>query len=370
MRKALGIILAGGSSQRLGELTETRATPAMPVGGSYRAIDFTLSNMANTGISKVAIITQYNSRSLLDHLSSAKWWDLGRKQGGLFIFTPYLSGDNSFWYRGTADSIYQNITFLKRSNEKYVIIASGDQVYRMDYEAIMEYHEQQNADITIVGRDLKGKDVSSYGVMQLDENMTMTDFEEKPLEPQGTIINLGIYVIQRTLLIKLLETIAQQERYDIVKDIIIRYRKKLKIKGYMFDGYWNTINSLESYYNTNMDFLKRDIRDLFINKYPYIETKPKDEPPAKYNIGARVKDTLIGSGGILNGTVEHSVLFRKVYTGENSVIKDSVIMEGCYIGNNCIIENAILDKEVVISDGKQIIGTKEQLVVIKKGTVI
>lgn len=370
MRKALGIILAGGNSQRLGVLTETRATPAMPVGGSYRAIDFTLSNMANTGISKVAVITQYNSRSLLDHLSSAKWWDLGRKQGGLFIFTPYLSGDNSFWYRGTADSIYQNITFLKRSNEKYVIIASGDQVYRMNYEDILDYHELNNADITIACRDLKGKDVTSYGVMQLDEDMNMIDFEEKPLEPQGTTVNLGIYVIQRTLLIKLLETIAQQERYDLVKDIIIRYRKKLKIKGYKFEGYWNNINSLESYYNTNMDFLRRDIRDLFINKYPYIETKPKDEPPAKYNIGAVVKDTLIGSGGILNGTVEHSVLFRKVYTGENSYIKDSIIMEGCYVGNNCRIENAILDKEVVISDGKQIIGTKEQLVVIKKGTVI
>lgn len=371
MRKALGIILAGGnSSRRLGELTAMRATPAMPVGGSYRAIDFTLSNMSNTGISKVAVITQYNSRSLLDHLSSAKWWDLGRKQGGLFIFTPYLSSDNSFWYRGTADSIYQNISFLKRSNEKYVIIASGDQVYKMNYEDILKYHEETNADITLICRDLKDKDVKSYGVVELDEDMNMLDFEEKPLEPQGSIVSLGIYVIQRTLLIKLLETIASQERHDIVKDIIIRYRKNLKIKGYMFDGYWSSINSIESYYNTNMDFLKKDVRDLFINKYPYIETKPKDEPPAKYNAGAKVKDTLVGSGGILNGVIEHSVLFRKVYTGENSNIKDSIVMEGCYIGNNCVIENAILDKEVVVSDGKRIIGTKEQLVIIRKGTVI
>ncbi len=371
MRKTLGIILAGGnSSKKLGELTAMRATPAMPVGGSYRAIDFTLSNMSNTGISKVAVITQYNSRSLLDHLSSAKWWDLGRKQGGLFIFTPYLSSDNSFWYRGTADSIFQNITFLKRSNEKYVIIASGDQVYRMNYEEIIKYHEEKDAEITLVCRDLKDKNVSSYGVVNLDEDMNIVDFEEKPLEPQGSIVSLGIYVIQRTLLIKLLETIASQERHDIVKDIIIRYRKKLKMKAYMFDGYWNSINSIESYYNTNMDFLKRDVRDLFINKTPYIETKPKDEPPAKYNLNARVKDTLVGSGGILNGYIQHSVLFRKVYTGENSSIKDSIIMEGCYIGNNCVIENAILDKEVVVSDGKRIVGTKEQLVIIKKGTVI
>lgn len=371
MRRALGIILAGGnSSRRLGELTSLRATPAMPVGGSYRAIDFTLSNMSNTGMTKVGVITQYNSRSLLDHLSSSKWWDLGRKQGGLFIFTPFQSGDNSFWYRGTADSIYQNISFLKRSNENYVVIASGDQIYKMNYENVIKYHEETGADITIVCRDLKDKDVKTYGVIELDENMNMVDFEEKPLEPQGTTISLGIYVIKRTLLIKLLETISSQERYDLVKDIIIRYRKKLKIKGYMFDGYWSNINSIDSYYNTNMDFLKKEIRDLFINQFPFIETKPKDEPPAKYNIGAKVKDTLVGSGGILNGLVEHSVLFRRVTTGENSTVKNSIVMEGSYIGNNCIVENAILDKEVVVSDGKHIIGTKDQLVIIKKGTVI
>lgn len=371
MRRALGIILAGGNSGRkLGELTALRATPAMPVGGSYRAIDFTLSNMSNTGMTKVGVITQYNSRSLLDHLSSSKWWDLGRKQGGLFIFTPFQSNSNSFWYRGTADSIYQNISFLKRSNETYVVIASGDQIYKMNYEDVVNYHEENGADITIVCRDLKDKDVRPYGVVELDDNMNMVDFEEKPLEPQGTVISLGIYVIKRTLLIKLLETISSQERYDIVKDIIIRYRKKLKIKGYMFDSYWSSINSVESYYNTNMDFLKKNVRDLFINQSPFIETKPKDEPPAKYNVGARVKDTIVASGDILNGNVEHSVLFRRVTTGENSSIKDSIIMEGSYIGNNCVIENAILDKEVVISDGKQIIGTKDQLVIIRKGTVI
>lgn len=370
MRRAVGVILAGGSGRKLGELTKMRATTAMPVGGSYRAIDFTLSNMANTGLSKVAVITQYNSRSLLDHLSSSKWWDLGRKQGGLFIFTPYRSAESSSWYRGTADSLYQNISFLKRSNEKYVVIASGDQVYRMNYEKIIDYHEEQKADITMVCRNLEGKDLRDYGVIEMDENMNLIEFEEKPLEPKGNTINLGIYVIQRTLLIKMLETIIADERYDWVKDVIIRYRKQLKIKCYMFEGYWSNINSIESYYSTNMDFLDKDVRDLFINKYPYIETKPKDEPPAKYNFGAKVKNSITGSGCILNGTLEHSVLFRKVYTGENSIIRNSIIMEGSYIGNNCVIENAILDKEVVVSDGKQIIGTKDNLVIIGKGAVI
>ncbi len=368
--RALGIILAGGKSERLKDLTDHRAIAAMPVGSCYRAIDFSLSNMANSGVSKVAVITQYNSRSLLDHLSSAKWWDFGRKQGGLFIFTPFLSNDNAFWYRGTADSIYQNLTFLKRSNEPYVIITSGDHVYKMDYNKILEYHKQKEADITIVCKNMRDGDVSNYGVVELDEEGRMKEFEEKPLDPQSSTISVGIYVIQRTLLIKLLEEIMPEGRYDIVKDIIIRYRRKLKTYAYMFDGYWSNINNVQSYYQTNMDFLDREVRGLLLKQAPYIATKAKDEPPAKYNVGACAKGSLIGSGCILNGCIEHSVLFRKVFTGENSHIRGSIIMEGSYVGNNCVIENAILDKEVVVSDGKQIIGTKENPIILKKGTVV
>ncbi len=371
--KALGIILAGGQSdERLKDLCNVRAVSAMPVGGSYRAIDFSLSNMANSNIKKVAVITQYNSRSLHDHLSSAKWWDLGRKQGGLFIFTPFLSKENSYWFRGTADSIYQNISFLTKSNEPYVVIASGDAIYKMDYNDIINYHIEKDADITIICKDMAGtdKDVHDFGVMQLDSDNRMIDFEEKPVEPQSTIASLGIYVIKRTLLIKLLETVVSEARYDLVKDIFIRYRRKLKIYGYMYDGYWNTLNNINAYVSVNMDFLKKDIRNMFLTDGAHIETKPKDEPPAKYNSGAEAKDALVGSGSIVNGHVYHSVLFRKVYTGENSSVKNSVIMEGSIIGNNCTIENAIIDKQVVVSDNKQIIGTPEKPVIISKGTVI
>lgn len=369
--KAIGIILAGGNSERLKELCDVRAISAMPIGSSYRAIDFTLSNMSNSNINKVAVITQYNSRSLHDHLSSAKWWNLGTKQGGLFVFTPFLSNQNSYWFRGTADSIYQNISFLKKSNEPYVVIASGDAVYKMDYKDIIRYHKEKNSDITIVCKDLSNstKDVHDFGVMEFDENMRMLDFEEKPVEPQSNMASLGIYVIQRTLLIKLLETIISEARYDFVKDIVIRYRKKLNIYGYEYEGYWNTLNNVKAYMEVNMDFLKKDIRENFIQQ-PYIETKPKDEPPAKYNLGAKVQDTLVGSGSILNGYIKHSVLFRRVFTGEDSSIVNSVIMEGSYIGKNCVIENAIIDKEVVISDGKEVIGTKDNPFVVSKGTVL
>jgi len=370
--KGLGIILAGGgNNKRLGRLTETRASSAMPVGGCYRCIDFTLSNMASSGINKVAVITQYNSRSLHDHLSSAKWWDLGRKQGGLFIFSPYLSDSNSYWFRGTADSIFQNIAYLKRSNEPYVVIASGNSVHKMDYSKVIEYHVQKDAEITIVYAQVwEGDDLHQYGVMNMDESERVMEFEEKPLEPQSDKVSLGVYVIARTLLIKLLESINDEGRYDLVEDIFARYRKRLRIFGYRHEGYWRTLNSVRSYYECNMDFLQRDVRGLFNHRYPLTETKPKDEPPAKYNMGASVADSLAGSGAILNGVVRHSVLFRKIYTGEGSSIVNSIVMDGCYIGNNCVVENAILDKEVVLSDGKQIIGEENDPVIVTKRTVL
>ncbi|MDR3238773.1 MAG: glucose-1-phosphate adenylyltransferase subunit GlgD [Clostridiales bacterium] len=369
--KAIGVILAGGNHGHLHELTELRATSAMPVGGCYRALDFSLSSMSNSGINKVAVFTQYNSRSLLDHLSSAKWWDLGRKQGGLFIFSPYLTSKNSFWFRGTADSIFQNITYLKRSNEPYVVIASGNSIYKMDFNEVIHYHYRKDADVTIVYRQAPdGEDLRKYGVMEFDAFERVTDLEEKPLEPQSDLISMGIYVISRTLLIKLLETIQSEERYDLVKDIFIRYRKKLRIYGYRFNGYWRAINSVKSYFDCNMDFLRKEVRDLFTKNEPFIETKPKDEPPGKYNMGAQAKDALVGSGSIINGYIEHSVLFRKVFTSENSVIRNSVVMEGSYIGNGCVVENAILDKEVVLSDGKQICGAPDNPIIIAKSAVL
>jgi len=370
--KAVGIILAGGRSERLGDLTALRASSAMPVGSCYRAIDFSLSNMSNSGIKKIAVMTQFNSRSLHDHLSSSKWWDLGRKHGGLFVFTPYLSSGNNNWFQGTADSIYQNISFLRRSNEPYVVISSGESVYKMDYNDVINYHIEKDADITIVYQDMTKKDVDihDFGIMDLDDDSRMTDFEEKPVEPLSAFASLGIYVISRALLIKLLETISQEARYDLVSDIIIRYRKKLKIYGYKFDGYWSSVNNIKSYYNMNMDFLKKDVRDLFLRSQSHIETKPKDEPPAKYNAGARVVDSLVGSGSILNGSVSGSVLFRRVFTGDNSYIKDSIIMEGSFIGNNCVIENAIIDKEVIISDGKTIKGEPGSPLIIGKSAVV
>jgi len=369
--KAVGIILAGGKGHRLGALSDIRATSAMPMGSCYRAIDFPLSNMTNSGINKVAVITQYNSRSLHDHLSSPKWWDLGSKQGGLFILSPYLTSDNSPWFRGTADSIHQNLTFLRRSNEPYVVISSGDCVYKMDYNDLIAHHIRKNAEITIAYRRVPDDDdIRQYGVLELDEAERMTDLEEKPLEPQSDLASIGVYVMSRTLLIELIETIVAEGRYDLVRDLLARYRKRLKIYGYRFNGYWRNLNSVHSYFDCNMDFLRREVRNLFMGTYPFIKTKPKDEPPAKYNAGATATNCLVGSGVILNGHAYRSIIFRKVYSGENSRVNNAIIMEGTRIGNNCLVEHAIVDKEVVIRDGAQIVGTLEAPLIITKGSVM
>lgn len=371
--KAIGIILAGGNNDgRLGVLTDHRAAAALPVGSCYRAIDFTLSNMSSSGVGKVAVLTQYNSRSLRDHLMSSKWWDFGRKQGGLFVFTPYTSKEGSTWFRGTADSIYQNMTFLKRSNEEYVVITSGDSIYKMDYKKVIAAHVAKGADITVVYQNMAGKDLSKFGVMEMDADGKLVGFEEKPEQPKSDAASLGIYVISRTLLINLLEQAIPEGKYDLVKDIIIRFIPTLKIYGYEYDGYWSAIGAgTAAYFATNMDFLNKEVRDHFVSEYPYIATKPKDEPPAKFNVGAEVKDVITGSGSIFDGKVEHSVVFRKVRVGAGAVVKNSILMEGVQIGEGCVVENAILDKEVVLSAGQKVIGASaEEPAVLKKGTVL
>ena len=347
--RAIGIILAGGNNNRMRELSNKRAIAAMPIAGSYRAIDFALSNMANSHIQKVAVLTQYNARSLNEHLSSSKWWDFGRKQGGLYTFTPTVTADNSWWYRGTADAMYQNIDFLKKRHEPYVIITGGDCVYKLDYNKVLDYHIEKKADITVVCKDMpEGADISRFGVIRMNEESRITEFEEKPMVSSSNTISTGIYIIRRRQLIELIERAAQEGRHDFVNDILIRYKNLKRIYGYKIDTYWNNISTAEAYYQTNMDFLKPEIRNYFFKQEPAIKTKIADVPPAKYNPGATVKNSLISSGCIINGTVENSVLFRDVFVGNNCVIKNSVILNDVYLGDNTHIENCIVESRDTI----------------------
>ena len=365
--RAIGIVLAGGNNRRMKELSQKRAICAMPVAGSYRSIDFTLSNMSNSHIQKVAVLTQYNAKSLNEHLSSSKWWDFGRKQGGLFVLTPEVTADNSNWYRGTADAIYQNLDFLRKSHEPYVVIASGDGIYKLDFSKVLEYHIAKKADITVVCRDMEaGFEMERFGTLRMDEEHRIIDFEEKPLKAKSNTVSCGIYVIRRRQLIEMIERCAEEDRYDFVQDILVRYREQKRIIGYKIKDYWRNIASVEDYFSTNMDFLKPDVRRYFFKEYPDIYSKVDDLPPAKYNVGSTVKNSLVSSGCIVNGEVENSVIFKKSYIGNGCVIKNSIILNDVYIGDNAYIENCIVESRGTIKAGSRYVGEDGVKIVIEK----
>ena len=348
--RAIGIILAGGNNNRMRELSDKRAIAAMPIAGSYRSIDFALSNMANSRIQKVAVLTQYNARSLNEHLSSSKWWDFGRKQGGLFVFTPTITKENGFWYQGTADAIYQNLSFLKNSHEPYVVIASGDCVYKMDYNKVLEYHIAKRADITVVCTTCPDpSEVERFGVLRMNEDCRIEEFEEKPMVSPYNTISTGIYVIRRRQLIELLEAAAEENRFDFVNDILVRYKNVKKIYGYKINSYWNNIADIDAYFKTNMDFLRPDVRSYFFREEPTICSKVDDLPPAKFNPGSDISNSLVSSGCIINGSVEDSVLFKQVFVGKNTTVKNCVILNDVYIGDNVHLENCIVESRGTIN---------------------
>ena len=365
--RAVGLILAGGNNYRMKELSAKRAIAAMPVAGSYRAIDFALSNMTNSNIQKVAVLTQYNARSLNEHLSSSKWWDFGRKQGGLFLFPPTITGTSNFWYRGTADAIWQNLTWLRHCHEPYVVIASGDGIYKLDYNKVLEYHIAKRADVTVVCTECRDDDVSRFGVLKMNEDCRIEEFEEKPMVTKSNVISTGIYVIRRRLLIEMIERCAAEDRTDLVKDILIRYKELKRIYGYKISTYWSNIATVESYYRTNMDFLKPEIRDYFFRQGERISTKIDDNPPAKYNPGCVVKNSLVASGCIINGTVENSVIFKKVFIGSNCRIRNSIILNDVYIGDNTHIENCIVESRDTIRANSYYCGDNGIRVVLERG---
>ena len=342
--KAVGIILAGGNNSRMQELSNKRAIAAMPIGGSFRSIDFALSNMSNSHVQTVAVLTQYSARSLNEHLSSSKWWDFGRKQGGLYVFNPTVTVDNSWWYRGTADAMYQNIDFLKKRHEPYVIICSGDCIYKMDFNKVLNFHVEKKADVTVVCKDMEyGEEINRFGVIRMNEESRIVEFEEKPMVTSSNTISAGIYVVRRRQLIEMLERSAVEGRYDFVTDILIRYKNMKHMYGYKMTEYWSNIATVESYFKTNMDFLKPEVRKFFFREEPAIYSKVDDLPPAKYNAGSEVRNSLVTSGCIINGSVENSVLFKKVFVGKNCVIKNSIILNDVYIGDNTHIENCIVE---------------------------
>ena len=373
MKSTMGIILTGGKNDRLKELAEMRSSTAVPIGGKYRVIDFVLSNMVNSGIKNIGVLTQYSFRSLMDHLGSGKEWDLDRRNEGLFIFPPYLAGEHSGWYQGSADAMYHNITFLKRSYEEYVLVAQGNCVYKMLFDDMLDYHIKKNADITIAYRDMSDfprEELSFMGVMTMDENRRVVDFKEKHKNPESTICLMGIYILKRELLIALLEECNSHGKYDFVKDVIINKLPTLNIYGYKFEGYWRNLNSINAYYRINMEMLNPEIRYQLFEQHGKVYTKVKDEPPAKYNEEAEVRNSIIADGCIIEGTVINSVLFRGVTIKRNAVVKDCIIMQDSVIEEDVDIESLIIDKNVYLSKGIRLKGMVNFPITIGKNAVI
>lgn len=373
MKRAMGIILTGGKNNRLKELSVERSIAAIPFGGKYRAIDFTLSNMVNSGIVNVGVLTQYSIRSLIDHLDSGKEWDLDRKNEGLRIFPPYLSETGNGWYKGSADAIYNNLIFLERSDEEFVLIANGYAIYNMDYAPMLEQHVDKDADITIACRalnDLTENDKKTLGIVEIDGDSRIVDFREKPLNPTGNLGSMGIYIMKRKFLIELLQDSAAKGYTDLVRDIIMRNIDTLRIYAYIFNGYWRPLNSIQLYYRANMDLLDPRIRRELLMDRRKIYTKVKDEAPAKYNEEAQVKNSIIADGCIIEGTVENCILHRGVRIMKGAHIRNSIIMQGSTIGESAQLNYCILDKGVVITTGKTLNGDQEwPLIVGKKITV-
>lgn len=372
MKNVMGIILSGGKSTKLKELSTMRSTPAVPVGGKYRAVDFILSNMVNSGITNVGVITQYNFRSLMDHLGSGKEWDLDRKNDGLFVFPPFLSDENTGWYRGSADSMYNNLTFLKRSNEEYVIISQGNCIYTTTFDDMLKEHKENDADITIAYREMNDvpiEELSNMGILQVDSNQRVIDFQEKPMHPNTLYGSLGTYMIRRELLISLLEESVAHGYYDFVLDIIIKMLPKLRVYGYKFNGYWRSISSVQMYYKCNMELLNPEVSQGLLNSAK-IYTKVKDEAPTKFNEEAEVKNSIIADGCIIEGTVENSVLFRGVTVKKGAVVKDSIIMQGSIVEENSALSYAILDKNVILSKGRCLKGEDNWPIIIGKNVMV
>lgn len=365
--RAIGIIFAIGNTKRMRELSGKRSNSAMPMAGGYRSIDFALSSMTNSGIKTVAVLTQYASRSLNTHLNSSKWWDFGRKQGGLYVFNPTITADHAEWYKGGADALWQNIDFLKDSHEPYVVIADGTTVFKTDLNKILEYHIEKKADITVVTGDMPaGDDPSRFCMVETDPDGRITEFEDRPIATDRKRVSCGIFVIRRRNLIEYLENSDEEGRADFIQDILIRYRKVKRIYSYDIDSYWSNIASVESYYRTNMDFLRPEVR-YFFNSEPAVMTKVDDLPPAKYNPGSSVKNALVADGCIINGRVENSLLFKDVYVGNNCLIKNSIVLNNVYIADNTVLENCIVESRDVIGSDSHYAGTPEdpKIVIVK-----
>ena len=352
-QEMLAMILAGGQGSRLGVFTKRIAKPAVSFGGKYRIIDFVLSNCSNSGLDTVGVLTQYRPRVLNSHIGMGSHWDLDRINGGVYILPPYMSEKEGHWYNGTANAIYKNINFIDDYDPEYVLILSGDHIYKMDYSEMLSFHKEKNAEATIAVIEVPWDEANRFGIMNTEEDKKIYEFEEKPQEPKSNLASMGVYIFNwKTLKSYFLRGEKTNECFDdFGHDVIPAMLKDgIPMYAYPFKGYWRDVGTIESLWEANMDLIKNpDAVDLSDSNWR-IYTNTMDLPPQYIGKKANVKESLIADGCSVLGTVENTVLSHKVDVGEGSVITNSVIMPNVTIGKNVVIEKAMIAEGAVIKD--------------------
>lgn len=343
------MILAGGQGERLSILSRQRAKPAVPFGGKYRIIDFALSNCVNSGYFTVGVLTQYRPHSLNEHIGIGRPWDLDRQTGGVRLLQPYLGRAHSDWYRGTADAIYHNLFFIEPRQFSDVLILSGDHIYAMDYQPMVQFHRQTGADVTVAVQPVPWEETHRFGVMTTNEDGRVREFQEKPSEARSNLASMGIYVFRKEVLIRALrEDNTDQSMIDFGKDVIPYLIQRGNVFAYAFKGYWQDVGTIQSYWDANMDLLREPTPLNLYDEDWRIHTRSEERPPAKLLGEAVVRNSLISHGCFIRGTVEHSVLSPGVVVREGALVRDSVVMTDSYISPGAVVDRCIIDKEVLV----------------------
>lgn len=354
MEQVAVMILAGGQGERLSILSRQRAKPAVPFAGKYRIIDFALSNCVNSGLYNVAVLTQYRPHSLNDHIGHGRPWDLDRERtGGVVILQPYLGRSQSGWYRGTADAIYHNLFYVTERPFTDVLILSGDHVYAMDYRPMIALHHARDADVTVAVQPVGWEEASRFGVMFTDEDLRILDFDEKPAEPRSNLASMGVYVFKRDVLLEVFrDPSLGEEMTDFGHHVIPYLIRHGRAYAYRFEGYWQDVGTIQSYWEANMELLE-DIPAFNLYDPTWrIHTRSEERPPAKVLDGSVVSRSLLSHGCIIiRGRVEHSVLSPGVIVHEGAVVRDSIIMTDTVIGPGAVVDRCIIDKHVRVGAG-------------------
>ena len=356
-KDCVAMILAGGQGSRLGALTKNVAKPAVPFGGKYRIIDFPLSNCVHSGINTVGVLTQYQPLELNRYIGNGNPWDLDRSHGGVYVLPPYQSAKAGEWYKGTANAIYQNLSFLESFKPENVLILSGDHIYKMHYGEMLKAHKESGAAVTIAVMPVPWEEASRFGIMNVDEEGTITDFEEKPAEPKSNLASMGIYIFTYEVLKKYLEADERDpsSANDFGKNIIpTMLENGEKMVSFRIEGYWKDVGTIHSLWEANMDLVDQPPKFDLNDRSWSIYSRNMALAPHYVGQNAKITNSTVTEGCFIDGEIKHSVIFGGVELGEGSVVSDSVIMPGAKIGKNVVIEKAVIGADAVIGDGAKV----------------